>query len=220
MGQFLIPGLIPANVKAGVNILGVQGASSVVDTSDATAVASQILAGVTAYINGAKTTGTMPNRGAPTITPGTADQTLSAGCYSGGTIKGDPNLVSNNILAGTNIFGVAGSAPRRASGTATATGSNADGYITIRGLAFAPTVVVLTTYNTSYDVGYGANVMVSANKNASNQNMNRICTLSLTRDPNTPASTFTNAVPTWYADGFTVYIYCSAGASVTWKAYE
>lgn len=33
------------------------------------------------------TTGTMPNRGAPTITPTTSDQAIAPGYYSGGTIK-------------------------------------------------------------------------------------------------------------------------------------
>lgn len=34
------------------------------------------------------TTGTMPNRGAPTITPTTSDQAIAPGYYSGGTVKG------------------------------------------------------------------------------------------------------------------------------------
>lgn len=50
--------LITANIKSGITILGVAGKSSVVDTADATAVASQIKKGKTAYINGTKVTGT------------------------------------------------------------------------------------------------------------------------------------------------------------------
>lgn len=116
-----------------------------VETGDATAVASEILSGKTAYAKGSKLTGLMANRGAvnqslaingtytipagyhngsgkvtqsittkeaATITPGTTNQTIAAGQYLSGaqTIKGDPNLVSANILSGKSIFGVNGSA--------------------------------------------------------------------------------------------------------------
>lgn len=48
---------------------------------------------------------------AQTITPGTADKTISSGRYLTGTqtIKGDSNLVAENIKSGTSIFGVTGS---------------------------------------------------------------------------------------------------------------
>ena len=49
----------PDNIKAGVTILGVAGKASVVDTADATAAASTIVSGKTAYINGAKVTGSL-----------------------------------------------------------------------------------------------------------------------------------------------------------------
>ncbi|WP_302173476.1 hypothetical protein, partial [Megasphaera elsdenii] len=51
--------LIADNIKAGVTILGVAGKASVVDTADATAAASTIVSGKTAYINGAKVTGSL-----------------------------------------------------------------------------------------------------------------------------------------------------------------
>ena len=49
---------------------------------------------------------------AHTYTPTTSDQTINGSTYLTGaqTIKGDPNLVSGNIVAGKSIFGVAGSA--------------------------------------------------------------------------------------------------------------
>ena len=49
---------------------------------------------------------------AATITPGTIDKTISAGQYLTGaqTIKGDPDLISENIIPGVTIFGVQGSA--------------------------------------------------------------------------------------------------------------
>ena len=47
---------------------------------------------------------------AQTITPGTADKTIASGKYLTGTqtIKGDANLVAENIKSGVSIFGVAG----------------------------------------------------------------------------------------------------------------
>lgn len=53
--------LIADNIKSGVTVLGVAGnVTSGTDTSDATAVESDILLGKTAYVNGVKITGTMP----------------------------------------------------------------------------------------------------------------------------------------------------------------
>lgn len=51
--------LVADNIKAGVTSLGVAGKASVVDTADATAAASTIVSGKTAYINGAKVTGSL-----------------------------------------------------------------------------------------------------------------------------------------------------------------
>ena len=81
------------------------------NTSDATATASDILTGKTAYANGTKITGIIPLKGAATITPGTSEQIISAGRYLSGTqtILGDVNLVASNIKSGVSIFGVSGS---------------------------------------------------------------------------------------------------------------
>lgn len=54
--------LVPGNIRAGVTIDGVTGKSSVVDTADAMASATQILNGATAYVNGNKVSGTMIDR--------------------------------------------------------------------------------------------------------------------------------------------------------------
>ena len=90
------------------------GMANFVDTSDATIeVGTQLKSGVTAYDgNGTKITGSMPEKGEDIITPTTSDQTINAEQYLVGTqtIKGDVNLVPNNIIEGVSIFGVAGSA--------------------------------------------------------------------------------------------------------------
>lgn len=51
-----------------------------------------------------------PTKVAQTYTPGTTNQTIAAGRWLIGTqtIKGDANLVANNIKSGVSIFGVTG----------------------------------------------------------------------------------------------------------------
>lgn len=51
--------IVTGNIKSGVTILGVSGKSSVVDTASATATASQIVSGATAYVNGSLITGAL-----------------------------------------------------------------------------------------------------------------------------------------------------------------
>lgn len=71
-----------------------------------------VLTGKTFYNTDLKTkrTGTMPNRGAVVITPGTSNKAIQAGYHNGqGYVKGDPNLVAGNIAKGKSIFGVNGS---------------------------------------------------------------------------------------------------------------
>lgn len=85
------------------------------DTSDATAVASEILATKTAYVNGTKLTGTMPNNGAATGTISTKAQeyTIPQGYHDGSGKVGisateQAKIIATNIREGITILGVEG----------------------------------------------------------------------------------------------------------------
>lgn len=138
-------GLTPENIKAGVEIAGVTGTF----TSDATAAAGEILSGKTAYVNGNKVTGTIASKGAQTYTPGTSNQTIANGQYLLGdqTIKGDANLVAENIKQGVSIFGIMGTA----AGGRSATGgdeyhNDAKTIPTSYACGFRPTKVLFAGY--------------------------------------------------------------------------
>ena len=85
------------------------------DTTDATATAAEILSTKTAYVNGAKVTGTMPNRGAVTgtITTKAQQYTIPQGYHDGSGKVGissteQAKIIASNILQGVTILGVTG----------------------------------------------------------------------------------------------------------------
>ena len=84
------------------------------------AEAKHVLEGKTfsSQVAGAGAVGSMPDRGAVTITPGTSNKTIPAGYHNGqGYVKGDSKLVSKNIVEGISIFGVNGSAKKVVTGS-------------------------------------------------------------------------------------------------------
>ena len=93
-----------------VNGKMVIGTMEILDTGDATATSDRILKGKTAYVNGELIIGTMEILEGKSYTPSSQNQTIALRGYIANdiVIKGDPNLVSENIREGVNIFNVTG----------------------------------------------------------------------------------------------------------------
>lgn len=85
---------------------GITVSSSGLITASATQSAGYVAAGTKSA------TKQLTTQAAQTITPGTTDKTIAAGKYLTGaqTIKGDANLLAENIKSGVSIFGVEGTA--------------------------------------------------------------------------------------------------------------
>ena len=104
---------IKAHDKSGAPIVG--SSTFDADTSDANAVAAELLKDKTAYVNGVKVTGTMPNNGAKTldITNKSTPVTIPMGFHDGSgkaQIAADEQAkrIPANIREGITVLGVTG----------------------------------------------------------------------------------------------------------------
>ena len=142
-----------AHDKSGAPITGSCDYDS--DTTDANAVAAEILSGKTAYVNKVKVTGNMPNNGASNVTvSGTSGASIPAGYYDGsGKAVLDSTsasaLTANNIRQGVTILGVEG------------TLSAEDG-LTVGPISATPQSSAQTITAASQDLDYITQVTVAA----------------------------------------------------------
>lgn len=209
----IITNLIASVIKAGATVGGIVGTF----TADATATASQMLSGITAYVNGVLVTGNIPSKSAATYNPSTAAQTIAAGQYLSGiqtlaAVTGNAtvdDVASGKIFssaAGINLTGT-NTNKKWASGvypTVTcAQGSNAFSIA----LTFVPSTVVIvdkaTQYSWQSSVTYsGGSLFKSGNPNAN------------VLEWNGAQSTTMQIVSTYYSGGSRTY------NNVYWYAFE
>jgi hypothetical protein len=133
------------------------------DTTDANALASEILSGRTAYVNKNKVTGEMTNNGAVsgTISTKAGTYTVPAGYHSGlGSVSIDSTeqakIIAENIKSGVTILGVEGTYSGQG---ATATSVNVTPYLT------AATVLPPTGYDYISQVNVAA-ITITESDNA------------------------------------------------------
>ncbi|WP_368490854.1 pyocin knob domain-containing protein [Clostridium sp. BJN0013] len=121
---------------------------------DGDALTTDIRQGKKATTRDGFITGTLPVQatGSQTVTPGTSNIVKPAGIYDEAiTVKGEPNLIAPNLVAGKSYFGIQGSADieslggkKYASGTGT---FDSIGHASITTLNFTPSTVIMCIPN-------------------------------------------------------------------------
>ena len=91
----------------------ISGIESLTNTNDATATDIDVLANKTAYANGQKLYGSLPNKGEANIElTDLTTKTVERGYYSGGTAKiadaESAKIIPENIKSGVTVLGVEG----------------------------------------------------------------------------------------------------------------
>ncbi len=102
--------LTAANIRGGVVIFGVAGKTEVADTTSGDASPADLLAGRKAWVDGAEITGSVSAGGNVTGIDGAATSTIPDALYRDGrtVTAGDTDLVTGNVRAGIDLFGVSG----------------------------------------------------------------------------------------------------------------
>jgi len=175
---------------------------------------ADVLTGQTFTNDNGDQTGTMVNRGAVNLTPGTTDHIISAGYHNGsGKVIGDPDLIAANIRKGVDIFGIVGTlveGKRWASGNLT---FDTSGWAVIAGLQFAPDLVLY--YSTSYYTPFGI-ARKSGRGVAGNS-------WSVAFNNGSGNQIVSGNGASWTSDGFTIYAGDGGYAyqkQATWFAFE
>lgn len=91
----------------------ISGIESLTNTNDANATAADVIANKTAYANGQKLYGSLPNKGEANIElTDLTVKTVERGYYSGGTAKiadaESAKIIPENIKSGVTVLGVEG----------------------------------------------------------------------------------------------------------------
>ena len=125
MAEYLVNSVDLSNVATairqktgGTNLISfpdeyISGIESLTNTNDATATDSDVLANKTAYANGQKLYGSLPNKGEANIElTDLTTKTVERGYYSGGTAKiadaESAKIIPENIKSGVTVLGVEG----------------------------------------------------------------------------------------------------------------
>ncbi|MCX8045262.1 MAG: tail fiber protein [Anoxybacillus gonensis] len=213
------------NLKAGsIYTLRYNGTNFILqgEGGGGTAQPGDVLSGKTFTNDSGEQTGTMPNRGAYNITPGTSNITIPAGYHNGsGVVYGDPDLIPSNIRQGVSIFGVTGTlieGKRWASGVTTGVYESSPGktYITVRGLAFSPNIVVAKSTTTTW---YGENILFAVYANKTSFSTQPPNSVNVYADNSTSARVGEFIK---YSDGFKIAVWPGSiiGYDMSWIAIE